>query len=124
MVFRRSFCNLVFSFSVENEKNGREIEILTVKPIVNRKTTTTMTTSYPVSMDAAAGSAMTLLFARYLTGQISENAWNKLMGFMDSGRLTKAEREALIASVNKALSEKKGESDRNEWQQNMMGIAA
>lgn len=67
---------------------------------------------------------MTLLFARYLAGEISESAWNKLMGFMDSERLSKQERDALVTSVNKALSEKKLPSDRNEWRRSMMGMAA
>lgn len=83
-----------------------------------------MTTSYSASLDAFAGSAMTLLFARYLAGQISESAWNKLMGFMDSERLSKQERDALVASVNKVLADKKTPSDRNEWQRGMMGMAA
>ncbi|QXD16875.1 hypothetical protein GQ464_008030 [Rhodocaloribacter litoris] len=55
--------------------------------------------------NAASSSALPLLLARYVRGQIAEPAWHNLMHVFDAEDLTVPERLALAKFVNDLLVE-------------------
>lgn len=63
--------------------------------------TLSATTGFP------ANSAMANLFARYLSGEIAETTWQKLMGLLDSDRVSLPQRNALIAFLSETFLQQK-----------------
>jgi len=58
------------------------------------------------SSPASPPSALPMLLARYVNGQIAEVAWHNLMHVFDADEITSGERLALARFVNDLLMEK------------------
>lgn len=59
----------------------------------------------PQVQNAAQTNAMSLLFARYVAGQIEDTSWNQCMQILDANDTSPEERLALAAYFNDAFSE-------------------
>ncbi len=60
----------------------------------------------PASSSASMPSALPMLLARYVNGQIAEIAWHNLMHVFDADEITSGERLALAKFVNDLLRER------------------
>jgi hypothetical protein len=60
------------------------------------------------SISSGVVSSFSMLFARYVNGQINENAFKKMMHTFDSARINRTERLAFARFMNDMISEGRG----------------
>lgn len=64
-----------------------------------------MTTTFPQPTASTSFAAFRNLLARYLSGEVAESFWNRLMRVLDSGKASYDERIALAAFAEDAAAE-------------------